>query len=67
MPEWMKKLLEKAEAEGRVHVIHVNAEEPQGEPEPKDELAEAKEEAKQIAETLANKGTMIIIKEIFIR
>ena len=48
-------MLEKAEAEGRVYVIHVNADEsmvfePQGEPKPKDEYADVKEEAKEIAE-----------------
>lgn len=45
MPEWLKEMLENAEKEGaEVHVVHVNSD------EPKDEYADVKEEAKEIAE-----------------
>lgn len=52
MSDFIKRMLEQAEKEGaEIHVVHVNADEPHGESEPKDEYDVVKEEATYLAET----------------
>lgn len=50
MDGFIKRLLEKAEAEGRVHVVEIKSDESKDEPKKVDLFAEAKKEAEEIAE-----------------